>query len=80
MSGGYVSTDLKAMIDFRNHLVRFNRTLDTEYRSMVGDWKRLGGVWRDQKYSEFGDELAEVGRASSATSRSPTSTRPTCAS
>jgi len=55
-------TDLQAMIDFRQRLMRFNATLDTEYRAMVGSWRTLGDVWRDEKYREFGGALDEVGR------------------
>ncbi len=59
---GGAQTDLQAMVDFRGHLMQFNKTLDDEYRSMVGAWKSLGDVWKDEKYREFGDALEEVGR------------------
>jgi hypothetical protein len=59
---GSAQTDLQAMIDFRSHLMRFNKTLDDEYHGMAGAWKSLEGVWHDEKYRQFGDALGEVGR------------------
>lgn len=59
---GNVQTDLEAMIEFRARLMRFNSTLDSEYRAMVGGWRQLGDVWRDEKYAQFGDALEDVGK------------------
>ncbi|MCC6236803.1 MAG: hypothetical protein IT299_04425 [Dehalococcoidia bacterium] len=53
---------VQALIDFRNHLIRFDDTLEAEYRGMVADWRNLGGTWTDQKYAEFGTALEEVGK------------------
>ncbi len=55
-------TNLQAMIEFRAHLQKFNQGLESDYRSMVGAWKGLGDVWRDDKYRDFGEALEEVGR------------------
>ena len=58
----HVQTDLQAMIEFRSRLIRFNRTLDSEYKMMVAGWRSLGEVWTDQKYAELGTALEDVGR------------------
>jgi hypothetical protein len=57
-----VQNDQKALIEFRNRLIRFNRTLDTEYRAMVGGWRQLEPIWRDEQYRKFGGSLEEVGK------------------
>lgn len=59
MSG--VNTDLAQMQAFLDHLRRFDQLLDDEFRSMIGHWRELGGVWTDAKYHEFGRDLEEVG-------------------
>ncbi|MBP8293519.1 MAG: hypothetical protein KAX65_12160 [Caldilineaceae bacterium] len=58
MSG--VNTDLAQMQAFLDHLCRFDQLLDEEFRSMIGHWRELGGVWTDAKYHEFGRDLEEV--------------------
>lgn len=59
---GSVDADLEAMIAFREHLIRFNRTLAEEFASMQAHWRGLGEVWRDVKYHEFGQALEEAAR------------------
>lgn len=58
--GDRVSADLEAMIAFREHLIRFNRTLAEEFASMQAHWRAVGDVWRDVKYHEFGQALEEA--------------------
>lgn len=58
MSG--VNTDLAQMQAFLDHLCRFDQLLDEEFRSMIGHWRELGGVWTDAKYHEVGCDLEEV--------------------
>jgi hypothetical protein len=60
MSSRIVDADLQAMIDFREHLIRFNRTLAEEFASMEAHWRGLGDVWTDTKYHEFGEALQEA--------------------
>ena len=55
-----VATDLESLIAFREHLIRFNRTLAEEFSSMRAHWQSLGDVWTDVKYHEFGAALEEV--------------------
>jgi hypothetical protein len=57
-----VASDLDSLITFREHLIRFNRTLAEEFSSMRGHWQGLGDVWNDAKYHEFGAALEEVAR------------------
>lgn len=57
-----VATDLESLIAFREHLIRFNRTLAEEFSSMRAHWQSLGDVWTDVKYHEFGAALEEVER------------------
>jgi hypothetical protein len=57
-----VINDLDALIAFRAHLIRFNRTLQDEFSSMSGHWREMGDVWNDAKYVEFGAALEEVNR------------------
>ncbi len=57
-----VDTDLESLISFREHLVRFNGTMDEEFHSMRSHWKALGDVWHDQKYEQFGAALDEAAR------------------
>lgn len=52
--------DLEAMIAFREHLIRFNRTLAEEFASMQAHWRDLGDKWKDAKYYEFGQALEEA--------------------
>jgi hypothetical protein len=42
-----VAADLESMIAFREHLIRFNRTLAEEFASMEAHWRSLGDVWTD---------------------------------
>jgi hypothetical protein len=51
---------LQALIDFRSHLMRFNRDLADEYRAMVADFRSV--PWDDDKRRHFGDALDEVGK------------------
>ncbi|MDW8071844.1 MAG: hypothetical protein RMK79_10280, partial [Anaerolineae bacterium] len=60
--GTRVDADLEAMIAFREHLIRFNRTLAEEFASMQAHWRGLGDVWTDVKYHEFGQALEEAAR------------------
>lgn len=53
-------TDVEQMERFLDHLRRFDQLLDDEFRSMIGHWRDLGGVWIDVKYDEFGRDLEEV--------------------
>jgi len=55
-----VDNDLERMIVFREHLIRFNRTLAEEFASMESHWRGLGEVWTDVKYHEFGEALREA--------------------
>lgn len=55
-----VQSDLESLIAFREHLIRFNRTLADEFSSMRSHWQALGEVWRDIKYQEFGQALEEA--------------------
>lgn len=55
-----VDADMEAMIAFREHLIRFNRTLAEEFASMQAHWRSLGDVWTDVKYHEFGQALEEA--------------------
>lgn len=55
-----VASDLESLIAFREHLLRFNRTLAEEFSSMRGHWQELGDVWTDAKYHEFGSALNDV--------------------
>ena len=57
-----VDSDLESLIAFREHLIRFNRTLAEEFSAMRGHWRGLGDVWTDAKYHEFGAALDEVAR------------------
>lgn len=57
-----VDNDLEALTAFREHLIRFNRTLAEEFASMQAHWRGLGGVWTDAKYREFGEALEEAAR------------------
>jgi len=57
-----VASDLEALIAFREHLIRFNRTVQEEFAAMRGHWQSLGDVWSDAKYAEFGAALEEVAR------------------
>lgn len=57
-----INTDVEQMQAFLDHLRRFDQLLDDEFRSMIGHWRNLGGVWTDAKYHEFGRDLEEVGR------------------
>lgn len=54
--------DLESLITFREHQIRFNRTLADEFSAMRSHWGGLGGVWTDAKYDEFGQALDEVSR------------------
>lgn len=53
---------VQAVVDFRNHLRRFNDTLEHEFRGMVAAWRDVGESWRDDQYTRFGNDLEEVGR------------------
>jgi len=55
-----VRTNLESLIAFREHLIRFNRTLAEEFASMQAHWRSLGDVWTDIKYHEFGEALQEA--------------------
>jgi len=55
-----VQSDLESLIAFREHLIRFNRTLAEELASMQAHWRGLGEVWTDIKYHEFGEALQEA--------------------
>ncbi len=57
-----VASDLESLIEFRSHLIRFNRTLAEEFSAMRGHWQSLGDVWTDAKYHQFGAALEEVAR------------------
>jgi hypothetical protein len=57
-----VSTDLESVINFRSHLIAFNRTLADEFSRMHTHWQSLGDVWTDVKYHKFGRALEEVER------------------
>lgn len=59
---GNVNADLQALIDFRAHLIAFNHTLADEFSSMRSHYNNLGDVWRDAKYTEFGQALEDVSR------------------
>lgn len=52
--------DVQAMIDFRLHLMKFNRDLADQFASMRTHYQSLGDVWTDRKYDEFGHALAEA--------------------
>lgn len=52
--------DVQAMIDFRQHLMAFNRDLAEQFASMRTHYQALGDVWTDRKYEEFGQALAEA--------------------
>lgn len=58
----YTRFDLDRAIEFREHLIRFNRLLAEEFASMQAHWRDLGGVWTDVKYHEFGEALEEAAR------------------
>ncbi len=55
-----VDSDLESLTQFREHLIRFNRTLQEELSSMQAHWRSLGEVWTDAKYHEFGQALEEA--------------------
>ncbi len=55
-----VQNDLESLKEFRDHLIRFNRTLQEELSSMQAHWRNLGEVWTDAKYHEFGQALEEA--------------------
>lgn len=57
-----VANDLEALIQFRNHLVDFNRTLQDEYARMNAHLHEIGGVWHDAMYDRLCDGLNEVNR------------------
>ena len=52
--------DIDALVEFRVHLIEFNRELAESFARMRGHWRELGHVWRDDMYQRFGDALAEV--------------------
>jgi hypothetical protein len=57
-----VHADLESLIEFRNHLMRFDHTLAEEFSSMRSHWRSLGDVWTDAKYHELGQALDEVSK------------------
>lgn len=57
---GTIQANVEQMEGFLDHLRRFDQLLDDEFRSMIGHWRDLGGVWTDAKYDEFGRDLEEV--------------------
>jgi hypothetical protein len=58
MSG--VINDIDALIEFRAHLMQFNRDLAQDFATIRGHWRELGEVWRDDMYRLFGEALDEV--------------------
>jgi len=52
-----VNTDVEKMDQFLVHLRRFDKSLEDEFRSMIGDWRELGSVWTDDKYHQLGKDL-----------------------
>ena len=62
-----IHADVEKMQSFLDHLRRFDQLLDDEFRSMIGHWRDLGGVWTDNKYHEFGRDLEEVPAGSNIT-------------
>ncbi len=55
-----VSTNLQALIDFRNDLTAFNRELADRFAYIHARWRATGDAWQDGKYEEFGQTLEEV--------------------
>lgn len=55
-----MQNDLESLIEFREHLQRFNRTLVDEFASMRSHWQSLGDAWKDVKYQQFGEALQEA--------------------
>lgn len=53
-------SDLQALEDFRQHLVRFNRDLKDELGRMRGHWKSLEPIWSDDMYRRLGDALDQM--------------------
>ncbi|MDQ1300697.1 MAG: hypothetical protein QG637_617, partial [Chloroflexota bacterium] len=39
-----IANDLEALINFRNHLMDFDRTLQDEYSRISGHWREMGEV------------------------------------
>jgi len=56
------NADVEKMERFLSHLSRFDKLLEDEFRGMLGDWRDLGGVWRDEKYHQLGKDLTEAAR------------------
>lgn len=52
--------DLQALIDFKSHLMTFNRELGDGLASIRSHWSSLGSVWHDDMYSRLGEALSDV--------------------
>src|SRR5437868_10496267 len=57
-----VINDVDALVEFRAHLIQFNKELADGFATMRGHWRELGEVWRDDMYAQFGEALEEVTR------------------
>jgi hypothetical protein len=51
---------VEALIEFRSRFIRFNQMLAEERRTMRASWSGLHDAWRDHKYEELGQSLAQV--------------------
>jgi hypothetical protein len=57
-----VINDVDALVEFRAHLIQFNKELAESFTTIRGHWRELGDVWRDDMYVLFGEALEEVTR------------------
>ncbi len=57
-----VINDVDALVEFRAHLIQFNKDLAEGFTTIRGHWRELGDVWRDDMYVLFGEALEEVTR------------------
>lgn len=51
---------------FRAHLVKFNKTIDDEFKRMKQHHKSLREHWDDDMYKQFGKELDDATKGISA--------------
>ena len=56
------NADIDKMERFLGHLRKFDNLLADEFRSMLGHWRELGGVWTDAKYHQLGQDLEDAAR------------------
>lgn len=52
--------DLQDLIEFRAHLIAFNRELGEGLASIRTHWANLGSAWHDDMYRRLGEALSEV--------------------